>query len=65
LAETIGDDETEELCEILEALRKQIGHRAIVAWDRSPETFGEEIVALNDVDQAIRNNCDADQKKSR
>jgi len=41
----IGDD-TDKLCRILQALRRQIVHRAIVAWDRSPETFGEKIVRL-------------------
>jgi hypothetical protein len=56
LAKTIGD-EPEKLCKILQALRRQTVHRAIVAWDRSPETFGDEIVALNDIDEAIRNNC--------
>ena len=30
-------------------------HRALSAWDRSAETFSEEIVALNDVDEALRN----------
>ena len=56
MAKTIGDD-SDELCKIPRSLRRQIVHRAVVAWDRSPETFGEEIVALNDVDEAIRNNC--------
>jgi hypothetical protein len=56
LAKTVVD-ETDKLCKILQALRRQIVHRAIVAWDRSPETFGEEVVALNDIDEAIRNNC--------
>ena len=45
------------LCDRLRYLWKGIIHRAIVAWDRSPETFSEEIVALNDVDRALRNNC--------
>jgi len=25
-------------------------HRVLVAWERSPEKFSEEIVALNDID---------------
>ena len=56
MAKTIGDD-SDELCKILRSLKRQIVHRAVVAWDRSPETFGEEILALNDIDEAIRNNC--------
>lgn len=50
-------DEIKELCEILNRLKRQVMRRAISAHDRSPETFGEEIVALNNIDQAIRNNC--------
>jgi hypothetical protein len=56
LAKAIGDD-SDELCKILRSLKRQVVHRAVVAWDRSPETFGEKILALNDVDEAIRNNC--------
>jgi hypothetical protein len=56
LAKTIGDD-TDKLCKILRSLKRQIVRRAIVAWDKIPETFGDEIVALNDVGEAIRNNC--------
>ena len=48
-------DETGRLRTILRELRRVIVHRAVVAWDRSPETFGEEIVALNDVDEALKN----------
>jgi len=32
--------------------------RALLAWDRSPETFGEEIVALNEIDEKLKNNCE-------
>ena len=48
-------DETGRLRTILRELRGVIVHRAVVAWDRSPETFGEEIVPLNDVDEALNN----------
>lgn len=48
-------DESGRLKSILEELRRVIVHRAVVAWDRSPETFGEEIVALNDVHEALKN----------
>ena len=51
------DEDRSLLCDRLRYLRKTIIHRAIVAWDRSPETFSEEIVALKDVDRALRNNC--------
>lgn len=30
-------------------------HRAVASWDRSAETFSDEIVALNDVDEALKN----------
>lgn len=56
LAETLDADK-QRLCAILVDLKKQIIHRAVRAYDRSPETFGEEIVALNDIDEALRNNC--------
>lgn len=48
-------DEAGRLRAILQELRRAIVHRAVVAWDRSTETFGEEIVALNDVDEALNN----------
>jgi len=48
LAQEIDEDRS-LLCDGLRYLRKTIIHRAIVAWDRSSETFSEEIVALNDV----------------
>ena len=51
------DEDTRRLCDILQNLKKEIIRRAVIAYDRSPETFGEEIVALNDVEEAIRNNC--------
>jgi hypothetical protein len=37
----------------LEELRTVVIHRALAAWDRSTETFGEEVVALNDIDEAL------------
>ncbi|HMD78422.1 MAG TPA: hypothetical protein VKF39_00390 [Nitrososphaerales archaeon] len=49
------EEEIEELRRILQDLRRMIVHRALLAWRRSPETFGEEIVALNDVDEALGN----------
>jgi len=51
----MNGDERDDLYKILRVLRGQIIHRAVAAWDRSPETFGDEIVALNDVEEAIRN----------
>ncbi len=47
--------EANRLKTILEELRIVIVHRALAAWDRSTETFGEKIVALNDVDEALNN----------
>lgn len=49
------EDEIRELQGILQSLRRLIVHRALMAWRRSPETFSEEIVALNDIDQALDN----------
>ena len=34
-------------------MRMVVIHRALKAWDRSTETFGEEVVALNDIDEAL------------
>lgn len=48
-------NEVNRLRVILEELRLVIIHRALVAWDRSTEMFGEEIVALNDVEEALKN----------
>jgi hypothetical protein len=47
--------EAKRLRGILEELRAVVIHRALSAWDRSTETFGEEIVALNDIDIASGN----------
>lgn len=60
MVNTIGYD-TDKLCKMLQALRRQIVHRA---WSLGTEveTFGDEIVALNDVDEAIRNNCGGDER---
>ncbi len=58
MAEEIASDDQAQLCDRLQYLRKIIIHRAIIAWDRSPETFSEEVVALNDLDEALRNHCD-------
>ena len=57
MAEKVADEEKVALCDKLRHLKVTIVHRAIVAWDRSPETFDDEIVSLNDVDEALRNNC--------
>lgn len=46
----------EDLVKILVRLRRVVAQRAVIAWERSQETFGDEIVALNDIDQALRNN---------
>ena len=53
MAEALG--EAAELRDVLRGLKAAIIHRALAAWDRSAETFSEEIVALNDVDEALRN----------
>ena len=47
--------EARRLRGILEELRVVVIHRALSAWDRSTETFGEEIVALKDIDEALGN----------
>lgn len=36
-------------------MRLVIIHRALVAWERSTEIFGEKLVALNDVEDVLRN----------
>jgi len=56
LASTLAD-ERERLCSLLRDQKEVLIHRALMAWERSPETFGEEIVALNDIDETLRNNC--------
>ena len=53
LAEALN--EAKRLRTILDELRLVIIHRALIAWDRSTEMFGEEIVALNDVEEALKN----------
>jgi hypothetical protein len=45
----------EELVKILLKLRKDVIRRAVIAWERSQETFGDENVALDDIDEALRN----------
>ena len=53
MAEAVN--EAKRLLTVLEELRLVIIHRALVAWDRSTEMFGEEILALNDVEEALKN----------
>ncbi len=48
-------NEAKRLRAVLEELRRVVIHRALVSWDRSTEMFGEEIVAFNDVEEALRN----------
>jgi len=57
LAKEVADDK-ERFCDMLSKQKKLMFRRALIAWEMSPETFWEEIVALNDIDEAIRNNCD-------
>jgi len=54
LAETLGD--VERLCKLLADHKQVVARRALVAWARSPETFGDEIVTLNYIDEFLRNN---------
>jgi len=56
LADKREETDQEALVKILLRLRKIVVRRAIMARERSQETFGEEIVALNDIDEALRNN---------
>jgi hypothetical protein len=49
------EDEIAELRSILQDLRDLIIRRALAAWHLSPETFSDEIVALNDINQALKN----------
>jgi hypothetical protein len=56
LAEALTDD-TERLCELLLNQKRLLIRRALIAWERSPETFGEEIVALNDINETLRYIC--------
>jgi len=53
LAEEVNEEK--RLSALLQELRLVIIHRALVAWDRSTEMFGDEIVAFNDVEEALRN----------
>ena len=48
-------DDAKRLRTLLESLRLVTIHRALVAWERSSETFGEEIAALNDFEEALKN----------
>jgi hypothetical protein len=63
LADEDAKGDEEELLEILLSLRRIVIKRALVARRRSQETFGDEIVALNDIDEAIRNNQVGDSDK--
>lgn len=56
MAEKSDEEAQEELLKILLKLRMVVIRRALVAWERRQETFGEEILALNDIDQAIGDN---------
>jgi hypothetical protein len=47
----------ERLCDLLRNQKKLLVRRALIAWERSPQTFSEEIIALNDIDETLRNNC--------
>jgi len=49
LAEKSDEKTQEELFKILLRLRKLTARRTVIAWERSQETFGDEIVALNDI----------------
>jgi len=53
LAEAVSEER--RLRALLQELRLVIVHRALVAWDRSTEMFGEEIVAFNGFEEALRN----------
>jgi hypothetical protein len=54
LAEALGD--LERLCKLLADHNQVVARRALVAWTRSPETFGDEIVTPNYIDEFLRNN---------
>lgn len=56
MAEALESD-AERLCDLLRDQKKLLVRRALIAWERSPQNFGGEIVALNDIDEALRNNC--------
>ena len=55
--EAVAGQEAEirELRGILQDLKPLVVHRALTAWRRSPGTFSDEIVALNDIDEALGN----------
>ncbi len=55
MADRSSKADEEELVEILLNLRRVVIRRALVARSRSQATFGDEIVALNDIDEALRN----------
>jgi hypothetical protein len=56
LAATELTPDAKRLWDILRDVKRLLVRRSVLAWERSPETFGEEIAALNDVDETIRNN---------
>lgn len=51
------DSNPDQLCALLLKQKESLIRRALVAWERSLETFGEEVIALNDIDETLRNNC--------
>jgi hypothetical protein len=53
LAEAVNQER--RLRAVLEELRRVIIQMALVGWDRSTQMFGEEIVAFNDAEEALRN----------
>jgi hypothetical protein len=56
LAKAIESD-IERLCDLLRDQKKLLVRRALIAWERSPQNFSGEIIALNDIDEALGNNC--------
>ncbi len=57
MEKAVREDDRERFCDMLSKQKKLMFRRAPVSWERSPETFWEEIVTLNDIDEALRNNC--------
>ncbi len=51
------EEDRRRFCDMLSKQKKLMFRRALVAWEGSPETFWEEIVTLNDIGEALRNNC--------
>ena len=63
MAEALESD-VERLCDLLRDQKRLLVRRALIAWERSPQNFSGEIIALNDIDEALRNNCASGRRRA-